>query len=323
MSWNNPEKRRGRFHNPHIEDLKRTIWDLILWRLGYYNEPDRPSFPSSEEFIYPVDRPLFDENLPSAVWLGHSTYLLQTGGITFLTDPIFSLHCSPIPIRALKRHHEPPFRISELPQIHVVLLSHNHYDHLDEKSILELHRSHPEILWIVPSGVKRWFMKRGITKVCELGWGDTYDMNSTCKITAVPAQHFSGRTLWDKNRTLWCGYVVECGEKVFYFAGDTGYNPIDFKQIGLRFPAIDLSLIPIGTYVPKAFMQPVHVSPEEAVQIHCDVGSRFSLGMHWKTFILSEEPPTLPPYDLFIAMQRQELPLETFLPLEPGDYVNW
>ena len=145
------------------------------------------------------------------------------------------------------------------------------------------------------------------------------------RITAVPSQHFSGRTLFDKNKTLWNGYVVEeiATGKTFYFVGDTGYNPFHFKQIGKRFPKIDLSLIPIGTYVPKKFMSPVHCSPYEAVEIHLDVKSRFSLGMHWNTFRLSDEPLERPPYDLYLAMKEKKLPFDTFLPIEIGAPINW
>ena len=139
----------------------------------------------------------------------------------------------------------------------------------------------------------------------------------------MPTQHFSGRNLFDRNRSLWNGYVVVQGDKKFYFVGDTGYNPYDFKEIGRRFAPIDLSLIPIGTYVPIEFMSPVHSSPYDGVEIHCDVGSRLSLGMHWNTFCLSEEPFNRPPYDLYLAMKKKNLSCDTFLPVNIGVRVNW
>lgn len=321
MGFNNPEQINGRFVNPHICDLKRGVKDFALWRSGYYNDKEQCPLPP-ENFFYPADPAPFDPERPGATWLGHSTYLIQIEGVSFLTDPLFSSHCSPVPISVLRRRHPPGLSISDLPEITFVLLSHNHYDHLDAKSIREIHRRFPDVIFIVPRGVKRWFKRRGIHNVFELDWGSSYQ-NSKLTITATPAQHFSGRTLWDKNKTLWCGYIVEHCGKTFYFAGDTGYNPIQFKEIGKRWNSIDLSLIPIGTYVPKIFMQPVHISPHEAVEIHCDVGSRLSLGMHWKTFCLSDEPPERPPYDLYLAMRERELPFETFLPLEPGESINW
>jgi N-acyl-phosphatidylethanolamine-hydrolysing phospholipase D len=322
MTWCYPERFLGRYVNPHIQDIKRHLWDLFLWRFGYYAEKNKRA-PPPADFQYPSVTMPYDRNRPSAIWLGHSTYLIQASGLTFLTDPVFSSYCSPIPFQILKRRHDPPIHIHELPPIDVVLISHNHYDHLDEKSVCELYRHYPKILWIVPQGVKRWFMHRGITSVLELKWGQSSSVHERCQITAVPAQHFSGRSFWDQNRTLWCGYVVECPGKTFYFVGDTGYNLFDFKEIGRKWPAIDLSLIPIGTYVPQKFMQPVHISPIDAVNIHCDVKSRLSLGMHWKTFCLSEEPGDLPPYDLFLAMNERNLPFQSFLPIDPGLYVNW
>lgn len=321
MVWKNPIRRFGRFINPHIQDIKRNLIDLFLWRFGYYDEKTK-RIPPPKNFRYPSSRIVYDEQSPSAVWIGHSTYLIQVNGLTFLTDPLFSAYCSPIPFKILKRRHEPAIDIHKLPTIDVVLISHDHYDHLDKKSVLQLYSLFPNIIWVVPHGLKRWFEKRKIHSVIELDWGASQIIRN-CRITAVPSQHFSGRGLWDKNRTLWCGFVVECSEKTFYFVGDTGYNSFDFLEIGRHFPKIDLSLIPIGTYAPEKFMKPVHISPYEAVAIHTEVHSRLSLGMHWKTFCLSEEPANLPPYDLFLAMQKQNLSFDTFLPIEPGQYINW
>ncbi|MBF8263251.1 MAG: Lactamase protein [Parachlamydiales bacterium] len=322
MVWRNPIKCFGRFINPHIRDIKRGLLDLMLWRFGYYAE-SQTRRPPPENFQYPAQIPPHQRDLPSAVWIGHSTYLIQVDGLSILTDPLFSNYCSPIPFQILKRKHTPAIAISKLPPIDIVLISHNHYDHLDEHSVSSLYQHNPHILWIVPRGVRRWFQNRGIERVIELDWGESCQASDRCRVTATPSQHFSGRHLWDKNRTLWCGFVVETPEKTFYFVGDTGYNGIDFKEIGQRWDRIDLSLIPIGTYVPEKFMKPVHISPSEAVQIHCDVRSKLSLGMHWKTFRLSEEPLDLPPYDLYLAMQKSGCPHESFLPIEPGRTINW
>jgi N-acyl-phosphatidylethanolamine-hydrolysing phospholipase D len=321
MVWGTPKKRRGRFVNPHCADLKRTLWHVLLWFCGFYRDAARLRRPPAD-FRFPNEAVNPDASKPSVSWIGHSTFLVQAGGCSFLTDPVFGSYCSPVPLRKLKRRHSPAVKVDALPPIDVILLSHNHYDHLDEKSTRALHRFNPKAVWVVPRGVKRWFVRRGIENVRELNWGESVEVKG-CKITAVPAQHYSGRGLFDKNRTLWCGYVVDCGEKTFYFVGDTGYNSVQFKQIGEAFPKIDLSLIPIGTYVPKKFMQPVHISPEEAVEIHCDVGSRLSVGMHWNTFILSEEVPEMPPYDLFLALERKKLPPSSFLPLRLGQQINW
>lgn len=311
----------ARFRNPHIQDTRRTLWDAILWKMGRYNDPI-PRLSPSPQFFYPASPEPFNTDLPGAVWIGHSTFLIEAEGVAFLTDPIWEDYCSPVPIRALKRHHEPPILLGDLPSLDFVLISHNHYDHLDAKTVANLFKIQPDILWIVPLKLKSWFERRGIKKVVELNWWETHK-TPKCSITAVPAQHFSGRSFWDKNATFWNGYVCETERKRVYFTGDTGYNDRDFKKIGNAWPSMDLSLIPIGTYVPRRFMQPVHCSPWEAVEIHCDVRSRFSLGMHWKTFCLSGEPMDRPPYDLYLAMNHKKCPYETFLPIDPGIYVNW
>ncbi len=313
--------KKSRFTNPHTEDLRRTLWHLFLWKIGRYDEKvQRPSQPF--DFIYPAQAKPFEQNAPSAVWIGHSTYLIEIEGISILTDPVWDAYCSPIPFNGLKRRSEPPISLADLPPIDIVLISHNHYDHLDAKTVSALHRFHPQIQWILPLRLSPWFHRRGIHSAIELGWWQKYTAKG-CAITAVPAQHFSGRGLWDQNKTFWNGYVLEKDGKRLYFTGDTGYNPHDFKAIGERWPHMDLSLIPIGTYVPEEFMQPVHISPQEAVKIHQDVKSNFSLGMHWNTFCLSDEPLERPPFDLYLSMKEKGLPFETFLPIEIGTHVNW
>lgn len=312
---------RKRFANPHIKNLRRSIWDVILWKTGYYND-SHTHLPQPADFLYPAETNYFSKEHPSAVWIGHSTYLIEIGDLVILTDPVWGSYCSPVPIRSLRRIHEPPISLADLPPIDLVLLSHNHYDHLDARTVMELNRFHPQIQWVVPLGLSPWFRKRGIHSVQELSWWGELDLKK-CRVSAVPAQHCSGRGLWDQNKTHWNGYVLEANGKRLYFSGDTGYNPVDFKEIGARFKEMDLSLIPIGTYVPKKFMETVHISPFEAVQIHEDVKSKLSLGMHWNTFRLSDEPNERPPFDLYLAMKEKNLPFETFLPLDIGQYVNF
>ncbi len=310
-----------RFANPRLRETRRTLWDLFLWKIGRYDDPV-PRLSPPAEFSYPAQTPLFDRALPSAMWIGHSSFLIEIGGIALLTDPVWEEYCSPVPFKSLKRRHDPPIALGDLPPIDFVLISHNHYDHLDAKTVDHLHAFHPEIQWIVPLGLASWFQRRGRAKVIELDWWKSHRTQDAA-ITAVPAQHFSGRTPWDKNKTFWNGYVFEAKGKRLYFAGDTGYNDSDFKEIGANWPHMDLSLIPIGTYVPQAFMQAVHCNPWEAVEIHRDIKSRFSLGMHWKTFRLSDEPMDRPPYDLYLALSDKKIPYEAFLPIDPGVHVNW
>jgi N-acyl-phosphatidylethanolamine-hydrolysing phospholipase D len=313
--------RRRRFVNQHIPSSRRSLWDHILWKLGYYNDAI-PKLAPPAHFVYPAQSKNYVGGRPSAVWIGHSTYLIEIGGLVILTDPVWEPYCSPIPLRPLKRRVDPPIALADLPPIDLVLISHNHYDHLDAKTVAALHSFHPQIEWIVPERLSPWFRRRGIDSVFEIAWWKSRKGKS-CTITAVPTQHYSGRSLWDMGKTHWNGYVVETAEKRIYFTGDTGYNSKDFKAIGNRFSHMDLSLIPIGAYAPQKFMQSMHVSPQEAVQIHQDVKSRFSLGMHWKTFRLSNEPIDRPPYDLYLAMREKKLPFESFLPNEIGIYVNF
>ncbi len=311
----------SRFSNPHIRDMHRSIWNFFLWKIGHYDEK-RPREEVPPSFQYPGAVSQFVYGNPSVVWIGHSTYLIEVDGLSILTDPVWDDYCSPVPLRAFQRYTKPPMALSDLPPIDLVLISHNHYDHLDANTVRQLSKFHPQIEWIVPQKLSSWFRQRSIHSVTELGWWESCKKQGA-KITAVPAQHFSGRTLWDKNKTHWNGYVVEIGNKKLYFSGDTGYNEFDFKAIGKQFESLDLSLIPIGTYVPEGFMRSVHISPFEAVQIHQDVYSKLSLGMHWNTFQLSDEGPERPPYDLYLAMLEKKLPFDTFLPIEIGTYVNF
>lgn len=324
MSEDLPKQKRGRFYNHHAENIRRRPFDFFLWMIGYYRDFDYEVVP--QDFSYPLpEKTSLQEEKSWAMWINHSTYLLHIQGRYLLTDPVFSKRCSPVPFLGPKRHHPPALSIKELPQINYVLISHDHYDHLDKASVLQLHDQFPEILWIVPFGVKKWFENLGIKQVVELKWWEQINISSVFKVTAVPAQHFSGRRSTQLNKTLWLGWVVEdlLESKKVYFAGDTGYNPNDFKKIGEKFAPIDLSLIPIGSYAPRKFMASVHVEPTDAVNIHKDVGSRLSLGMHWKTFRLSDEPMRQPPYDLFCSLKKEKIDLATFLVPQPGRKINF
>lgn len=323
-------KKRSRFVNPHILSQKRSFFDIILWQLGFYNDPKRLSdVPST--FQYPNIEKGIEEKRPQVTWINHSTFLVKVGNIHLLTDPIWSQRCSPLSFLGPKRLHPVPIQLDHLPSIDLILLSHDHYDHFDKKTLLYLQVNHPAATWIVPLGLRSRLKSFGIKQIVEMQWWDEVSIGlkgEDILITAVPAQHFSGRGLFDKNRTLWSGFVVDFSRKKMegkrlYFVGDTGYNPNDFKAIGAQFKTIDLSLIPIGTYVPRAFMDPVHISPNQAVAIHEDVRSQLSIAMHWKTFRLSGEPIERPPYDLYCALKEREINSSAFRVLRPGQTINW
>ncbi len=326
-SFTNCPRNGKKYFNPHIKDSYRGIKDMLLWKCGYYNKTNqRPSVPNG--FSYPNVKEVVDMNHPTVTWINHTTFLLEIDGIHFLTDPIWSKRCSPVQFVGPSRLHTVPIELDELPKIDYVFISHNHYDHLDDYTVMELYERNTEIVWFVPEGVKKWFSKRGISKAIEFSWWESIEVSPTWKVTAVPAQHFSGRAPWDYNESLWLGYVIEIQrgngqQKRIYFAGDTGYNSHDFAAIGSRFSCMDLSLIPIGAYLPREFMSPVHIDPKEAVQIHLEVNSKLSVSSHWKTFRLTDEKVMQPPYDLFLALQQQKLDPKVFRVLDPGHAINW
>ncbi len=318
-----------RYVNPHTKNIKKRLGDIVKWQLGGFNDAlPPPRAPAA--FSYPNEKVEVETSMPMVTWINHSTFMISIFGINIITDPIWSNRCSPVPFIGPKRQHEPGIAIEDLPEIHMVLVSHDHYDHLDLKSVKKLHARFPNILWIIPKGLKKWFQKRGITNYSEHSWWQESMHNIQGRefvITATPCQHFSGRFFWHSNNTLWCSYVVKCKHqeklKHFYFVGDTGYNERDFNAVGERFPDIDLSLIPIGTYVPHEFMAPVHIDPDCAVKIHQEVGSKMSVGMHWLTFKLSAEGLMQPPYDLFLSLQEANISPSSFRVLEPGQTINW
>lgn len=255
----------------------------------------------------------------SFTWIGHATFLVQIGGLNVLTDPVLSQRTSPVQWAGPARLAPLGLRFEELPPIDVVLVSHNHYDHLDETSVRGLARRDAPA-FVVPLGLAAWFARRRIAHVTELDWWQSTVVRGL-RVHGVPAQHFSGRGLHDRNRSLWCGFVYERAGQRHYFAGDTGYGR-DFVDIGKRFSPIDVSMIPIGAYDPRDFMGPVHVDPEEAVRIHRDVGSRLSLGMHWGTFRLTLEPLDEPPRRLAAAMAAAGFDVESFRTLAHGQTLR-
>ena len=315
------------FSNPHIKSTKRSLIDIALWQLGYYNDKN-PINQYPKEFSYPNPKCKLKENNPRVTWINHSTCLISIGNLSLLTDPIWSKRCSPFPFLGPKRRHTAPLPIENLPRIDMVMLSHDHYDHFDKTTLLKLKKLHPNILWIVPLGLKKRLHKLAIYHSIEMNWWEKRCISVQGEeviIRSVPTQHFSGRGIFDTNHTLWSGFVVDFirKKKRLYFVGDTGYNEKDFKKIGITFKAMDLSLIPIGTYLPQAFMDPVHINPYKAVTIHQEVGSFLSIGMHWNTFRLSSEAIDRPPYDLYCALQQKNIDPKSFRVLEPGQTINW
>jgi len=259
--------------------------------------PRRGTFPVSTPAI---SYPRGNETDFAATWIGHSTVLLQLGGLNVLTDPVFSQRASPVQWMGPRRVMDPALSIDALPPLDVVVLSHNHYDHLDRPAVKRIARAHPRATWIVPLGLDRYIRSWGARDILELDWWQATAV-AGLHLTATPARHFSARRLRDRNRSLWSGYAFERSGKRAYFAGDTAYHP-EFGAIGARCGPFDFVMLPIGAYDPRWFMRIVHVEPEEAVQIYQDLVAPHAgkplplmLGIHWGTFRLTDEPMDEPP----------------------------
>lgn len=232
------------------------------------------------------------------LWLGHASFLIQLGGVTFITDPYLTDYASPVPSPSTKRLVPAAIAINRLPRVDCILVSHNHYDHLDTKALTRLAQRFGDAQVVVPLGLMPLLQRQGFTKVVELDWYDEQRWEQY-RITALPAVHMSRRGLFDLNRTLWCGFALECNGKRIYFAGDTAYGPV-FKEIGQRVGGFDLGLVPIGAYQPRSLMSSVHTTPEEAVLIGEDIGADQLVAMHWGTIRLTTEP-MLEPKERFLA----------------------
>ena len=257
---------------------------------------------------------------PSVTWVGHSTLLVQLDGVNILTDPQWSERASPVAFAGPRRLVAPGLAFDALPPIHYVLISHDHYDHLDVKTVKRLAEVHRP-LFLVPLGIKRWLGDLGIFDVEELDWWQSRTLRGLT-FTCVPAQHFSGRTPWDLNRRLWSGWTVAGADKRFFFAGDTAYYDV-FKEIGARLGPFDLAAVPIGAYLPPRIMKASHTTPEEALQILADVRGRRFVAVHWGTFDLAEEPVDDPPRRLAAEAVRLGLNPDDIWVLEHGETRRW
>lgn len=303
---------------------RHGLLDILRWKLGYavdeVNYPALSDFPPSQLSLLNPNLRQLTEPDPTKVqltWIGHSTFLIQHRHRNILTDPIFGDCLTPIPRVRLRRKRPPGMTWEQMPRIDDVLISHCHYDHLDKPAIRSL--GNGSRFWL-PSGLGNWFKHKKISNFQELAWWESANLNDTIKIHSVPAQHFAARGPFDRDRTHWCGWVLRSANRTIYFAGDTGYCPV-FREIGERFGGIDLALIPIGAYRPRWLMSPMHVDPFEAVKIHQDVRSRFSIGGHWGTFRLTDESLNEPPALLNFALAEQKLSSQDFRVLRPGETI--
>lgn len=302
-----------KFFNPHGV-APHGLGSVIKWMW----ERKQPTYTTDKTPAY-GKHPLASEKENIRItFINHSTFLIQVDGLNILTDPIWAERASPFTWAGPKRVKFPGIKIEDLPRIHAVVISHNHYDHLDINTMRTIFGGHhPKIF--TPLGVKAYFDDEQIIGVTDLDWWDEVSVSDSVKIQAVPAQHFSGRGISDRDATLWAGYVIKTSKGNIYFAGDTGYNEKTFKEIGDKAGPMAVSLLPIGAYVPRWFMSPVHTSPEEAVKIHQDVRSANSVGMHFGTFPLADEEQGQSERDLKSALGKYHINEERFVTLKEGD----
>jgi L-ascorbate metabolism protein UlaG (beta-lactamase superfamily) len=258
---------------------------------------------------------------PTVTWVGHSTLLVQLDGVNVLTDPQWSERASPVSFAGPRRLTPPGLDFDRLPPIHLVVISHDHYDHLDVRTVRRLaERHHPRFL--VPLGFRAWFAALGIHDVQELDWwGSRVEHGLT--FTCVPAQHFSGRTLLDQNRRLSSGWTIAGAARRLYYSGDTAYYAPYFTEIGARLGPFDLAAVAIGAYLPPHIMKASHADPVEALRIARDVRAARVLGVHWGTFDLADEPPDDPPRRFEAEARRLALPPERVWVLRHGETRAW
>lgn len=304
----------SRFFVPRVQTA-RSFADFLRWR----RERRAIRWPSS----VPLGRhapppPSVEAGHVAVTMIGHATFLMRTEHAVWITDPVFTSHAGPFGRLGPRRVRTPGLAVEMIPPLDLVLVSHNHYDHLQPSSLAAVtRRGTPSV--IVPLGLGDYLSRRGLDRVRELDWWQTTEIGPFA-ITCVPAQHFSARTPWDRNRTLWCGYVVRDGDTTVYFAGDSGYGP-HFAEIGARFPRIDVALLPIGAYEPRWFMQPMHVNPDEAVRAHRDIRARVSIAMHFGVFHLTDEGIDDPIRALEAARGAAGLAPDDFRVLDFGETV--
>lgn len=335
----------GGFRNPWLErqpgsqgarELLRWQWQR-LWQ----GLPKRPAAESLAAATPAIDAPLERDSL-RVTWIGQASFLLEVGGRNLLTDPVFSRRASPVQWAGPARLTPPPITVRELPAIDAVLVSHDHYDHLDLPTVRALRdRFGERITWFTPLGYRAWFRRQGIERVVELDWweeallaADPTDAaraaptpvsnaagapGGELRVRALPAQHWTRRSPFDRTPRLWCSWAVDDGTNRVYFGGDSGYCPA-FTEIGRRAGPFDVSLLPIGAYEPRWFMETAHMNPEEAVQSYLDLGGRGAfVGMHWGTFVLTDEPVLEPPARVRRAWEERGLPADDLWLLGHGE----
>ena len=293
--------------------LEKSFSDMMKW-IRSDQEPVLSSIEISSEWR--ELNLLEDDNY--AIWIGHSTFLIKKNGITILTDPIFSERASPFKRIGPKRLIPAAIDLKSIPKIDYVTVSHNHYDHLDEYSIRQISKHQPNVKFLVPLGLRKLLIEWGVTDVTELDWWQSVIVKGVT-FQPTPVQHWSKRSAFDRNKTLWAGWMTQWEDFSFYFTGDTGYSD-DFKEVSKRLGRPNLAAIPIGAYEPREFMKSSHINPEEAVAVFKDLGAKYAIAIHWGTFKLTLEKMDEPPRRLEQAIENEEVSKAQFRVLQHGEF---
>lgn len=288
------------FFNPSGA-INKTVLDLMKWRL-FGQRARWPAEVKNTASPRVVARAAVGEL--HLTFINHSTFLIQVDGLNILTDPVFSSRVSPFRRIGPKRVREPGLAMKDLPKIDLLLVSHNHYDHMDIQSLRDIAQTDQPMV-VTPLGNGPILKRQGLTRVTECDWWDQVEIGDGAKIIATPAQHWSVRALPDRNRALWSGFIVETGRHKIFFAGDTGYTG-HFKEIRARRGVMDVALLPIGAYEPRWFMKEQHMNPDDAVLAHLDLQAKQSIGMHFGTFRLTDEAFDAPVKELEAALKKHD-----------------
>lgn len=301
------------YENTNGKPIEKSFQDLLKWATDdIETKIDYIEISNDWESLD------FEEDDNYGVWVGHSTFLIKKNGITILTDPVFSDRASPFKNIGPKRLIPPAIPLKQLPEIDFITISHNHYDHLDIRSLKDLYLLNSSTIFLVPAGDKKLLERQKIENVYEYEWWEGY-LSDELKITFTPVQHWSKRGLFDRNKSLWGGWYFEFNDFSIFHAGDTGYSE-DFKSTRMKLGSPKYAFIPIGAYDPEWFMAESHVNPEDAVQIMLDLGAESSFGMHWATFKLTDED-TLEPRERLDAEVKNKK-INSFIAPIPGSIIN-
>ena len=296
---------------PVVDDSSDLGLSFYMHRfISAFSSPVVPeSHILSEENAIELYQKLKDKN--TVTWIGQSTLLIKIGGKNIITDPFFSKYASPFPIGP-SRYVNPGISPENLPQVDIILISHNHYDHLDE-DFIEFIPNKESIHVFVPLKLKTFFSKRGYSHVHELNWYESESIHNI-QFTALPTVHYSGRGIGDKNDTLWCGWSISNRDGKLFFIGDSAYSPVIFKEIGTKFNSFNLAMVTIGTYGNRKYGVNNHTTPEEAVMIGKEIKAKVLLGIHWGTIDLSDEDSWEPPKRFKVSAEKSGfLPEEAWI----------